>query len=869
MRPPVQIPAPQWVPPAAGKGVFAANGLGCITRSPGRRYPPKWPAPTPRPGALKWVGWGFVLWAVGFCPPLLLAQSPPFTLEAEWKTGGKIHGVAVNADESLLAAAQGRDPVQVVLYDRRSHAPLGLIEARVGGPARLIFAPAQDLLVVSGPQGVELWDASISRLKAGKPLPAASRLWRQELDHPAGDVALDDSFKKVVWSQPGGLWQREARTGAPPPDKPFWTVKGELRIRGVALAGTNLAVAYEGEKSIDLVSPGFLGKAKTQATLEGHRFAVAAMASRGGGLGGGGLVSLDSGRYLISWGTDRQPESITFLDFLPADVQPEGMAPLGGSHWMLVSRQTAGKPGGGEKILVLDKGKPTGEMDSPPFYLLAASPTGKYLLAARHKRLQLYVFAQPASPLAYVRQLKAAGGTKTALSYYQQLDTTGLSPALVDKLKAELNTSPGTAAEDDFLARLKEAQAKGDLTATEHWATQALLQDPENPQAKKALAGLKGMEGSMVVEQARLAYEEGRYRAVITLLTTALTPREQMEEEAAELIRQAEAKRNMETTLDQAEEKMDLGLYTAARTLVDDVLHKDQKNPRANSLKTKIETAEGGVFREMSAVFIGFLLALAIVAGILYKMRNSWNTLSMELPPRPSMIPPFFRLWGKPGAALKSPPGKKNPWETKPGPSNKKGAKPSGGQNPPKGAQPQTAAPPPWGFDRPPSAKRKETEALLHKTEDMVRLARQQDVYRQHTAPLLELEAEINNYLRRIQDPSADVDTIHQRLNHMLDQLRGMNFERKKGGPAPQDEPSFYDVLQVTPQAGQDEIKSAFFRLLKEYHPDKHTQSQFGWIREEAEKMTKRLGEAYHVLKDPKSREAYDLELKKRRSGGK
>ena len=63
-----------------------------------------------------------------------------------------------------------------------------------------------------------------------------------------------------------------------------------------------------------------------------------------------------------------------------------------------------------------------------------------------------------------------------------------------------------------------------------------------------------------------------------------------------------------------------------------------------------------------------------------------------------------------------------------------------------------------------------------------------------------------------------------------------------------------YDVLGVPSTASDDEIKKAYRKLAKEYHPDRnHT--------EEAENKFKAIGEAYSELSDPQRRQDLDAML--------
>jgi curved DNA-binding protein len=61
----------------------------------------------------------------------------------------------------------------------------------------------------------------------------------------------------------------------------------------------------------------------------------------------------------------------------------------------------------------------------------------------------------------------------------------------------------------------------------------------------------------------------------------------------------------------------------------------------------------------------------------------------------------------------------------------------------------------------------------------------------------------------------------------------------------------YYQIMGVTRDASQDDIKRAYRKLARKYHPDVSKEA-------DAEARFKELGEAYEVLKDPKKRAAYD-----------
>ncbi len=68
----------------------------------------------------------------------------------------------------------------------------------------------------------------------------------------------------------------------------------------------------------------------------------------------------------------------------------------------------------------------------------------------------------------------------------------------------------------------------------------------------------------------------------------------------------------------------------------------------------------------------------------------------------------------------------------------------------------------------------------------------------------------------------------------------------------------YYDLLQVNRNASQDEIARAFRKLIKQHHPDRHSDPG---DKAEAEKKFQLLTSAFNVLKDPEKRAAYDQTL--------
>ena len=73
---------------------------------------------------------------------------------------------------------------------------------------------------------------------------------------------------------------------------------------------------------------------------------------------------------------------------------------------------------------------------------------------------------------------------------------------------------------------------------------------------------------------------------------------------------------------------------------------------------------------------------------------------------------------------------------------------------------------------------------------------------------------------------------------------------------------SYYEILEITKNADGSEIKQAYRRMAKTYHPDKNPGNK------EAEERFKLINEAYQVLSDDEKRQIYDRYGKEALQGG-
>ncbi len=124
---------------------------------------------------------------------------------------------------------------------------------------------------------------------------------------------------------------------------------------------------------------------------------------------------------------------------------------------------------------------------------------------------------------------------------------------------------------------------------------------------------------------------------------------------------------------------------------------------------------------------------------------------------------------------------------------------------------------------------------------------------------LSEIQEMINRFTLKEDKTSDFASDEGQSFGEKKDQQSNKK-NHKERQPPPEDEskkkttPNYYQVLGITKNATLEEIKKAYRRKMSEYHPDKHSASDFRWVKEEADRMTRIIQEAYTFLSDPQKR---------------
>jgi tetratricopeptide (TPR) repeat protein len=77
-----------------------------------------------------------------------------------------------------------------------------------------------------------------------------------------------------------------------------------------------------------------------------------------------------------------------------------------------------------------------------------------------------------------------------------------------------------------------------------------------------------------------------------------------------------------------------------------------------------------------------------------------------------------------------------------------------------------------------------------------------------------------------------------------------------------------YQVLEIERDASEAQVKEAYFRMAKRFHPDVHHDLALHDLRDKLEAVFIRLGEAYEVLRNARLRASYERQLGPAQAGG-
>ena len=715
-----------------------------------------------------------------------------------------VSAIAFTADEALVVVALAKDDGSLLeLREVTSGKLIQRFHSPDNPSEELEFDFRQRLLALSGKKRIELWNLEEIETKTTPVEISRYRIWQQETKR-SGEMKFSLKSAKLRWIE--GKELKEIPIKPPFIESKVWTGtegSGELDNFEFDPDEKILALTEKGNIQIRILQP---WQNQIRPSLDYHHFPVADMFFPDKDQ----IISLDREQNL-AWGeiTSRRKGSPGRNDVDSFGGEAKKLFQIYKDQVLLY---TTANP---DRAMILDRnGKLYQSLSLSSPGAVAVSPTGRYIMTAdENNRVELYQSVLHQSPEDYLEKLRLYGAEETARRFQNQLSDIPANSKVFDwnnenKTLKILEES------------LKVAESTEQWSEAEGLAQEILILDPKNRLAEATLKRLKDNKDELILEKGSMLLEEKQYAEAIALFKK-ISQESPLHPEARNLIASADREVQIALSLKNAEEQLRVGNWEGASIILKQILEYDAENPDAKQL---LDEAESNHFwSRMENVFYLLMALIAASATIwwLYQKREQLGSIFSNNNDEPLNLKTF------PNVNLKG------------------------------------------DADIPPNPDEKRFVETLAKTSEFLSLAKKRDFSGEHATRLMDFETEIKIISSKALEPDADFKRLNTQLMVLMQTLRGLKF---KGRPQQrktksetrkneQQKENFYQLLGVKPSASESEIKKAYHQKIKEYHPDKHQNTEFEWVREQAANMSRELTNAYKTLSDRASRERYDATL--------
>lgn len=104
------------------------------------------------------------------------------------------------------------------------------------------------------------------------------------------------------------------------------------------------------------------------------------------------------------------------------------------------------------------------------------------------------------------------------------------------------------------------------------------------------------------------------------------------------------------------------------------------------------------------------------------------------------------------------------------------------------------------------------------------------------------------------------IEEIRETLSKK-DRISSVSLEEIREAYRNMERQNYYQILGITPHDSREEIKRAYYRLAKLYHPDRHFEEAFREVKKELEALFAKIKEAYDHLSNDTKRAEYNASL--------
>ncbi len=765
-------------------------------------------------GACKSPPVWMLVWIIFLYQPAAINPASPefLTPVSSFSVSSPVTSLSISADEALVAVGTEQEQdAWVEIRERQSTQILTKLVSRKNPVSSMEFHYHKRMLALSGSTRLELWDLENLDSAMGAMISDNQRIWFIQTRGPAV-MRFSRKAAKLRWIDNQQL--KEIPLQPPFIENTIWTGEGESpQLLSFSFDPDEkvLALAEKGTGQIRLVQP---WQKTVLPSLDYHLFPVRDLffysSSKLLSLDREGALSLGDIETRIK--TAFQPQAAG----TPAS-DARRLHPVYRNQIMLI---TADQPA---RARVVDQ---TGKIyQSLPLAVAdsaAVSASGRYVISADpQNKVHIFQTVRHQSPQEYMRKLRTAGAQETARRYRNHL----AQPIPLPGSRNQAASRPPLKILEDSLFVAEETEQ---LLETERLVNEILLLEPDNVHAIASRKRLNERKDKALLEKSML-YLEARDPAEAVNLLKQIVSSSRYYPDARLMIKQADQMAQTNLTLKNAKQQMRLDNWEGAEILLKQILEYEPQNQEAKNL---LEEAEWGGFWNNAGKAALVLLVVVGGSGVLWMLYakririGSWITDEKEEP---------VTLKTFPNINLR----KKHP--PKPGPDEQR------------------------------------FRETLQKTGEFLALAKQRDESGEYTAWLLDFEAEMKVISSKGNHGDADFKHLTSQLLVLMQTLRGLKFHKRRGtgrankqkdstGKDTSDSKTFYDLLEVPTAASAEEIRKAYHRKIKEYHPDRHQNTEFEWIREQAAEMSRNLRVAYETLVDESARKRYDESLGRKHS---
>ena len=785
----------------------------------------------------------------------------------QFNTSSLVRATAISSDEALIALALEQSDQSILeLIDRQTFKKIASLTLEDQTINNLQFFPNNaDYLLISTKKSLQLWNLENLPTSSDQSISSNRLLWKKE-GKPVMNLQFD-ARSKAVWTEGKEIEQLATEDNDFSSSK-IWTPihLNMSHLTGFSIHPSSqwLALYTDDSTHIQFIS---WSQEQSHPPLDYHRFPITDLQFTQSNV----LLSLDREGNLI-WGHTKSRNKID--GFLVSTQSPseqtvsfkllnrdDYLAVISESHSYLFTK----------KGILLDilplQGKDT----------FTASPTGTYLLSSpQSKTVTVHQFKFGLPPESYYHQLLRAGFQETARRYRNYLDT----------IPQELTQLSEYSSQQDelslLLKNLSAAEKAKQWREVLRWTDEILFIDSENPIALATKERFKQHQNQVWFEEGVLLFEEKAYQEAKRVLLK-IGSQSDWYAETKELIAHIDflirLSHNQESAIRASQHNHWVTAKAHAQKILELQPHhlqttelgQNEQNIFQNQHESYKEKAEEILDTVEEAEFFSHFWNFVLIAGVL----GAFSTLGIFA---------FYRRkhlqqWMSEQSDIKAP----RP-NAKPKATTRKTTHTHASH---KTDQKQFFAHLEQAFKLILKAKYTDknlqfTERILHFEKEISNLEKEAHLHNPNFKNLNTKLGVLTQTLQSLIKKNTKTSTSSQHseqtkqtkennqqtyANHQQDTRRRKKFaeeqKQKQQGfeythwqdqgvsdnSNSTQETKYHQILGISPHASQEEIKKAYHQKIKQYHPDRHQSSDFDWIKEEAEKKTKEIQEAYEKLK--------------------